>query len=148
MDYRQLGRTDMNASAIYDDRAFNREGQAFDKGETLSGVPYDVGLAAVERLRPLVPKNATLAQLALRWILMFDGVTSVIPGARTAQQAQKRPRRRNFHHSMRPACKRRNAYTTNTSVGTCTRRGGSAFLRNHAERPGRRALIRLRRLHD
>jgi aryl-alcohol dehydrogenase-like predicted oxidoreductase len=70
-----------------DHRSFNREGQAFDKGETLSGVPYDVGLAAVERLRTLVPDGASLAQLALRWILMFDGVTCAIPGARHAQQA-------------------------------------------------------------
>ena len=70
-----------------DHRTYNREGQAFDKGETLSGVPYDVGLAAVERLRPLVPGGASMAQLALRWILMFEGVTCAIPGARTVQQA-------------------------------------------------------------
>ena len=72
-----------------DHRAFNREGQAFDKGETLSGVPYEVGLAAVERLRPLVPRGATMAQFALRWILAFDGVTCTIPGARTAAQARE-----------------------------------------------------------
>jgi aryl-alcohol dehydrogenase-like predicted oxidoreductase len=71
-----------------DHRAFNRDGQAFDKGETFSGVPYAVGLAAVERLRPLVPEGATLAQLALRWILMFDAVSCAIPGARTPQQAR------------------------------------------------------------
>ena len=71
-----------------DHRQYNRDGQAFDKGETLSGVPYDVGLAAVERLRPLVPQGSTLAQIALRWILMFDGVTCAIPGARNAQQAR------------------------------------------------------------
>ncbi len=72
-----------------DHRNYNREGQAFDKGETLSGVPYEVGLAAVERLRPLVPCGATLAQLALRWILMFEAVTCAIPGARTAEQARQ-----------------------------------------------------------
>jgi aryl-alcohol dehydrogenase-like predicted oxidoreductase len=72
-----------------DHRNYNREGQAFDKGETLSGVPYEVGLAAVERLRPLVPRGATLAQLALRWILMFDAVTCAIPGARNAGQARQ-----------------------------------------------------------
>jgi aryl-alcohol dehydrogenase-like predicted oxidoreductase len=71
-----------------DHRNYNREGQVFDKGETLSGVPYDVGLAAVERLRALVPEGASLAQLALKWILMFDGVTTVIPGARNAAQAR------------------------------------------------------------
>ncbi len=72
-----------------DHRSFNREGEAFDKGETFSGVPYDVGLAAVERLRPLVPAGATLAQLALRWTLMFEAVSCVIPGAKTPQQARE-----------------------------------------------------------
>jgi aryl-alcohol dehydrogenase-like predicted oxidoreductase len=71
-----------------DHRSFNREGEAFDKGETFSGVPYDVGLAAVERLRPLVAAGATLAQLALRWTLMFEAVSCAIPGAKTPQQAR------------------------------------------------------------
>jgi aryl-alcohol dehydrogenase-like predicted oxidoreductase len=71
-----------------DHRHFNREGAAFDKGETFSGVPYDVGLEVVERLRPLVPAGATLAQLALRWILMWDAVTCAIPGAKTEEQAR------------------------------------------------------------
>ena len=75
--------------AADDHRLFNREGQAFDKGETLSGVPYGVGLQAVERLRPLVASGATLAPLALRWILMFDGVTAAIPGAKTPAQARE-----------------------------------------------------------
>ena len=75
--------------AADDHRLFNREGQAFDKGETLSGVPYEAGLAAVEALRPLVPAGATLAQLALKWILMFEGVTCAIPGAKTAAQARE-----------------------------------------------------------
>ncbi len=70
-----------------DHRRFNRDGEAFDKGETLSGVPYDAGLAAVDSLRPLVPAGQTLAQLALRWILMFEGVTCAIPGARSETQA-------------------------------------------------------------
>jgi aryl-alcohol dehydrogenase-like predicted oxidoreductase len=72
-----------------DHRSFNREGEAFDKGETFSGVPYDVGLAAVERLRPLVPAGATLAQLALRWTLMFEAVSCAIPGAKTPRQARE-----------------------------------------------------------
>ena len=71
-----------------DHRHFNRNGEAFDKGETFSGVPYDVGLEAVERLRPLVPPGASLAQLALRWILMFDAVSCAIPGAKTQAQAR------------------------------------------------------------
>jgi aryl-alcohol dehydrogenase-like predicted oxidoreductase len=69
-----------------DHRHFNRHGEQFDKGETFSGVPYEAGLAAVDALRPLVPSGATLAQFALRWILMWSAVTSVIPGARTPQQ--------------------------------------------------------------
>jgi aryl-alcohol dehydrogenase-like predicted oxidoreductase len=71
-----------------DHRQFNREGEAFDKGETFSGVPYEDGLAAVEELRPLAPSGATMAQFALRWVLMDDGVTTVIPGARNAAQAK------------------------------------------------------------
>jgi aryl-alcohol dehydrogenase-like predicted oxidoreductase len=67
-----------------DHRTFNREGAAFDKGETFSGVPYEIALEAVERLRPLVPGGVTLAQFALRWILAFEAVTCVIPGARNA----------------------------------------------------------------
>jgi aryl-alcohol dehydrogenase-like predicted oxidoreductase len=77
-----------SAFAADDHRAFNRDGAAFDKGETFSGVPYEVGLEAVERLRPLVPAGATLAQLALRWILEFDAVSCVIPGAKTPAQAR------------------------------------------------------------
>jgi len=73
--------------AADDHRAFNRHGEAFDRGETFSGVDYATGLEAVERLRPLVPPGATLAQLALRWITMFDAVTCAIPGAKNADQA-------------------------------------------------------------
>ena len=71
-----------------DHRQYNRHGESFNKGETFSGVPYDVGLAAVEQLRPFVPAGATLAQLALRWIVMSDAVTCAIPGAKTATQAR------------------------------------------------------------
>ena len=69
-----------------DHRRFNRTGAGFDRGETFAGVDYEVGLAAVERLRPLVPPGATLAQLALRWILSFEAVSCVIPGARRPEQ--------------------------------------------------------------
>jgi aryl-alcohol dehydrogenase-like predicted oxidoreductase len=72
-----------------DHRNFNRHGEAFDRGETFSGVDFDTGLRAVEQLRPLVPKGATPAQLALRWILEFPAVTCAIPGAkRPAQVAE------------------------------------------------------------
>ncbi|MBI9051711.1 MAG: aldo/keto reductase [Anaerolineaceae bacterium] len=65
-----------------DHRAFNRDGAAFDKGETFSGVDYEIGLEAVEELRKLVPQNMTMAQFALRWILMFDAVSCAIPGGK------------------------------------------------------------------
>jgi aryl-alcohol dehydrogenase-like predicted oxidoreductase len=77
-----------SAFAADDHRRFNRNGEAFDKGETFSGVPYEVGLEAVERLRELVPRGATPAQLALRWILMFEAVSCAIPGAKTPAQAR------------------------------------------------------------
>ncbi|MFZ5828143.1 MAG: aldo/keto reductase [Bacillota bacterium] len=69
-----------------DHRAFNRHGEAFDQGETFSGVDYAVALQAVEELRPLVPPGATMAAMALRWILMFDAVTCAIPGAKRPDQ--------------------------------------------------------------
>lgn len=71
-----------------DHRNFNRYGQSFDRGETFSGVDYETGLDAVEELRALVPEGATMAQLALRWILMFDAVSAVIPGAKRPSQAE------------------------------------------------------------
>jgi aryl-alcohol dehydrogenase-like predicted oxidoreductase len=71
-----------------DHRNFNRQGQAFDKGETFSGVDFETGLKAVEELRPLVPQNASMAQMALRWILMFDAVTCTVPGAKRPSQAE------------------------------------------------------------
>ena len=70
-----------------DHRNYNRDGQFFDVGETFAGVPYEVGLAAVEELRPLVPQGANMAQMALRWILMFDAVSCAIPGAKNPAQA-------------------------------------------------------------
>ena len=71
-----------------DHRSFNRHGEAFDAGETFAGVPYEVGLKAVEELKSLVPAGATLAQLALRWILMFDGVSTIIPGGKNSRQVE------------------------------------------------------------
>lgn len=70
-----------------DHRNFNRYGQSFDVGETFSGVDYETGLQAVEALRPLVPPGASMAQFALRWILMYPGVSLAIPGAKNAAQA-------------------------------------------------------------
>lgn len=79
--------TAQSTFAADDHRAFNRNGEAFDMGETFSGVPYDVALQAVEELRPLVPAGASMAGFALRWCLMEDAVTVVIPGARTPAQS-------------------------------------------------------------
>jgi aryl-alcohol dehydrogenase-like predicted oxidoreductase len=71
-----------------DHRSFNRAGEAFDVGETFAGVDYDLGLRAVEALREVVPAGVTMAQLALRWILMHPEVSVVIPGARSPEQAR------------------------------------------------------------
>ena len=71
-----------------DHRQFNRHGEMFDQGETFSGVPFDVGLQAVDELRTIVPAGMTLTQFALRWILMHDAVTCAIPGAKTPAQAR------------------------------------------------------------
>jgi len=71
-----------------DHRGFNRHGESFDVGETFAGVDFETGLEAVEELRPLLPAGATLAQFALRWILDFEAVSTVIPGAKTPDQAR------------------------------------------------------------
>jgi aryl-alcohol dehydrogenase-like predicted oxidoreductase len=80
----------MSADSVFpsdDHRAYNRHGEAFDVGETFSGVPYDIALKAVDELRGLVPVDASMAQLALRWILMEDAVSVIIPGSKNAAQA-------------------------------------------------------------
>src|SRR5579859_4122258 len=69
-----------------DHRNFNRHGEAFDRGETFSGIDFEMGLSAVERLKKLVPSGASLAQFALRWILEFPAVTCAIPGAKRPAQ--------------------------------------------------------------
>jgi aryl-alcohol dehydrogenase-like predicted oxidoreductase len=83
----KLGRD--STFAADDHRAFNRHGEEFDVGETFAGVDYETGLEVVEELRPLVPPDVTLAQLALRWILDFEAVSTVIPGAKTPEQARQ-----------------------------------------------------------
>jgi aryl-alcohol dehydrogenase-like predicted oxidoreductase len=72
-----------------DHRQFNRNGEAFDKGETFSGVDFDTGLKAVDKLKALFPKDYTLAQWALRWVLMFPEVSCVIPGASRPEQMEQ-----------------------------------------------------------
>lgn len=75
--------------AATDHRNFNRHGESFDVGETFAGVDYDTALEVIEELRSLVPNGTTMAQMALRWILMNDGVSTVIPGAKTPEQARE-----------------------------------------------------------
>ena len=73
--------------AADDHRNFNRHGEAFDRGETFSGIDFDVALDAVEELRKIVPPGLSMVHFALRWILDHPAVTCVIPGARNAAQA-------------------------------------------------------------
>lgn len=75
-----------------DHRNFNREGQAFDRGETFAGVNLERAFQALEELKKLVPQGYTMAQFALKWILMFPEVTTVIPGAKNARQAEENAR--------------------------------------------------------
>jgi len=72
-----------------DHRSFNRHGEAFDRGETFSGLDYELGLQVVEDLRRLAPPGISMAQLALRWILMFPAVTCAIPGAKRPAQVDE-----------------------------------------------------------
>jgi aryl-alcohol dehydrogenase-like predicted oxidoreductase len=72
-----------------DHRAFNRDGEAFDRGETFAGVDYEAGLRAVAELEAICPTEMSMAQFALRWILMFDAVTCAIPGAKRPAQAEE-----------------------------------------------------------
>ena len=72
-----------------DHRGYNRQGEWFDRGETFSGLDYETGLQAVEEIRPLVPPNATMAQMALRWILMWEAVSCAIPGAKRPSQVEE-----------------------------------------------------------
>lgn len=81
-----------------DHREFNRHGEAFDRGETFSGVDYDIGLKVVEELKAICPEGMSMVQFALRWILMFDAVTCAIPGAKRPSQADE-----NFAASDMPA---------------------------------------------
>ena len=71
-----------------DHRNYNREGQAFDRGETFAGVDYEKGLQAVEELKRIKPKDFTMAQFALKWILMHDAVSCTIPGAKRPSQVE------------------------------------------------------------
>jgi aryl-alcohol dehydrogenase-like predicted oxidoreductase len=83
------GKFNRHSSFAKDDhRNFNRHGEAFDVGETFSGVDYEVGLEAVEQIRKLLPAGISMSQFALRWILMFDAVTCAIPGGKRPEQVE------------------------------------------------------------
>lgn len=69
-----------------DHRHFNRKGEAFDQGETFSGIDYEVGLEAVERIKSIFPDNMDLVHIALKWILMWEEVSCVIPGVSKIEQ--------------------------------------------------------------
>jgi aryl-alcohol dehydrogenase-like predicted oxidoreductase len=83
------GRYDENTVFAADDhRSYNRHGEAFDVGETFAGVPFEVGVKAVRELAELVDPGVPLSQFALRWIIDQPGVSTVIPGARNAEQVR------------------------------------------------------------
>jgi len=71
-----------------DHRNFNRDGASFNVGETFAGLPFDKGVELADALKPLVPEGMAMAQMALRWILDFEAVTTIIPGASRAEQVR------------------------------------------------------------
>lgn len=84
------GKLTKNSTFEEDDhRKFNRNGEAFDKGETFSGIDYNKSLDAVDKLKEICPGGMSLTQFALKWILMFDAVTCAIPGAKRVSQAEE-----------------------------------------------------------
>lgn len=85
-----------SAFAANDHRHYNRHGEMFDVGETFSGVDYDLSLQAVEELKALIPAGMSMAQFALRWILMFDAVSCTIPGAKNPSQVMDNARAADF----------------------------------------------------
>ena len=138
--------------AADDHRSYNREGEHWDKGETFSGVPYEAGLAAVEDLRQLVPKETKMATFALRWILMHDAVTCVIPGAKRPEQVDETATRptcpRCPTRRWRPCTRSTRSGSGNTSTGLVTGRGrgerGGRILISGSNRLGTAIEERLR----
>ena len=80
--------TNQTKFAPQDHRSYNRDGQKFNVGETFAGLRFEKGAELADTLRPLVPPGMTMAQMALRWCLDFEAVTTVIPGARSPDQAR------------------------------------------------------------
>jgi aryl-alcohol dehydrogenase-like predicted oxidoreductase len=77
---------------VEDHRNFNRDGQQFNVGETFAGLPFEKGVELADRLKPLVPENLSLGDMALRWCLDFDAVSAIIPGAKNPEQARNNAR--------------------------------------------------------
>ena len=95
--------------AADDHRNFNRHGEAFDVGETFSGIDYELSLQAVEEIRRVVPAGMSMSQFALRWILMFDAVTCAIPGGKRSEQVSENCRASDFpalsNEAMNAVCR-------------------------------------------
>lgn len=81
--------SDETAFGERDHRQFNRDGRAFNIGETFAGLPFERGVELVSYLRPLVPEGMTMAQFALRWCLDFEAITTAIPGSKRAKQVRE-----------------------------------------------------------
>ncbi|BAS12490.1 uncharacterized oxidoreductase YccK [Arthrobacter sp. Hiyo8] len=111
-----------------DHRKYNRNGAAFDAGETFSGVDFEQGLKAVDEFKKLVPSGATTAQAAIAWIAAQDGVSTVIPGARSPEQAAPTPPPSRYWTTW--------VRTSRTASGKSTTRT-SARWSIHAGKPGK-----------
>ena len=95
-----------------DHRSFNRRGEAFDRGETFAGLDYDLGLQAVAALKEVCPEGMSLAQFALRWILMFDAVTCAIPGRKDPARWRRISKPRISRPSLRKPLTRLKRFTS------------------------------------
>jgi hypothetical protein len=121
-----------------DHRTYNRDGEAFDVGETFSGVPFGVGVPAARELAACARGGATPAQFALRWVLDQEGVSVVIPGARSAAQARAKPPRRTRGRSARTPPPASGASTMPVSGRSCTSAGSLRAWRVDPGPAGRR----------
>ena len=99
--------TKQTTFAESDHRTYNRDGQAFNVGETFAGLPFETGVELADAIKPLVPQGMTMAQMALRWILDHEAVTVIIPGASSPQHCVDNaevsdlpPLSDDLHHSL------------------------------------------------
>ena len=121
------GRYDENTTFdASDHRTYNRAGEAFDVGETFSGVPFEVGVRAARELSALVGDDSSLAQFALRWVIDQPGVSTVIPGARNAEQVSANVGRRRPGAAACGAARRRARRLRPRSSASTSTTAGSA----------------------